>query len=659
LTESKIRKSDLARLGTLSFAFMLALSALSAVVVHAAPAYAASPSNFAFTNYELGRSNYIPFPSPPDTCPNGGPDCWNWNAEPNIASAPDGSIYASSENAAFDHLNNPNEGCNVVGQNAYTCGGTGAWKSTDYGAHFTSLTSPNTQYVNGSSYTLWGGDTQIAVAPQKNANGFYNVYVVSLEAAGSGLIGVGESTSQDGGATWTNNPLAVQFTNPISAPGVQDRPWVAAYGSNEVCIESHTGAVVPGIFCSFDAGLTFTRTSTGFDAAHSWLTAETSIPGAIRIDPNSGIMYLPFSGLASAAEATDPVEAACGSTTGIACPYGLHAVYVAVSTDGGLTFTDYPVYVNPNVQVSYGTQFLASAIDQAGNVYEVYSDGVNLFYSFSTDHGQTWSGPYQVNQAPSSWAIEPWIAAGAPGKIDVVWYGSSNCGSGITDVNTCQSSATWNVYFAQNLDALSNPTGFNQVEVTGTIHEGPVCTNGSGCQSYRGLFDDFGITANPITGLATIVYDNDMYTPSNADNLPNPDCTAQYTGPTDPNQQLCVHTDIAHQTKGPGLFTKHTLAIEKQSLTQDGNPTLVDYALTAQNTGDAAISSLSVSIAGVPAPLTLNSALPLQPGSTTSGTSAVSSLPFVLGDAYPVVVTAIFNDGVSVTNSTSVLYTLP
>lgn len=150
-------------------------------------------------------------------------------------------------------------------------------------------------------------------------------------------------------------------------------------------------------------------------------------------------------------------------------------------------------------------------------------------------------------------------------------------------------------------------------------------------------------------------------TPSNSLNLPDPDCTAQYTGPTDPNQQICVHTDIAHQTKGPGLFTKHTFVIQKQSLQQDSNPTLADYGLTGQNTGDLGVTSLSVSVAGVSVPLTLSPALPLQPGSTISGTSVLSlqSIPLVVGTAYPVAVTATFADGTSVTNSTSVVYSLP
>ncbi len=641
------------KLGATSAILLLSLSFIGALAF-AVPAAGASPK-FAFTNYEVSRSADSSYAGV--SCPNGGTNCWNFNGEPSIATAPDGSIYVSSENTAFNHpseCQDPTGG--TIAQNLYICGGTGAWKSTDGGAHFSSLTSPNTNHDTGYATTLWGGDTSTTTATAKNANGFYNVYVVSLEAAVSGLIGDGLATSQDGGATWSNNPAAVQFPNPIAAPGVQDRPWVAAYGAEQVCISSHDGAVTPGIYCSFDGGLTFPQITSGFDAAHEWLTAETSIPGALKIDPNSGTMYLPFSGLASEAEATNPVEVACGNG-GIVCPYSLHAVYMAVSTDGGLTFTDYPVYANPNNQTSYGTQFLQAAVDQAGNVYIVYSDGVNLFYSFSTTHGTTWNGPYPVNQSPSNWAVEPWITAGAAGKVDIVWYGSSNCGTGVTVVDNCLQSATWSVYMAQNLNVLANPTGFTQVAVTGTIHEGPVCTGGSGCQSYRGLFDDFGVTTSPTTGLATIVYDNDMYTPNNPQNLPNPDCTSQYVSSTDPAQQDCVHTVIAHQTSGPGLLPKHSFKIKGQALTQQ-SPTSASYGLTLQNTGDLAISSISVIVAGVVVPMSWNSTLPLQSGSTISGTSVVSvqGLALVLGTAYPAVITATFSDGTSASQASTVTY---
>src|SRR4029077_14872549 len=152
--------------------------------------------------------------------------------------------------------------------------------------------------------------------------------------------------------------------------------------ASEVCVESHTGAAYPGVFCSFDAGLTFTQSASGFDAGHSWLTLETSIPGALHIDPNNGNIYVPFSGVGGPLEALNPVKIGCGSTTNIACRYITHPIYMPVSTNKGVSFTDHLVYNNTNVRTSYGEQFVAMTYDSAGNLYEIYSDGVN--YSTAT-----------------------------------------------------------------------------------------------------------------------------------------------------------------------------------------------------------------------------------------------------------------------------------
>jgi hypothetical protein len=68
------------------------------------------------------------------------------------------------------------------------CGGTLAWESTDGGAHFTTLPLPSSVYTgplpptctnqyNGSGLSPASGDTDTAVAPVRNNNGFYNIYV--------------------------------------------------------------------------------------------------------------------------------------------------------------------------------------------------------------------------------------------------------------------------------------------------------------------------------------------------------------------------------------------------------------------------------------------------------------------------------------------------
>jgi len=222
-------------------------------------------------------------------------------------------------------------------------------------------------------------------------------------------------------------------------------------------------------------------------------------------------------------------------------------VYVAVSTDGGKTFTDYPVYINPDQNVAYGHQFTNVTVDSAGNVYSVFSDNHNVYYAWSSDHGQTWSAPRQVNKNPSATAIMPWSVAGSAGKIDIVWYGTSYY-DGVNPPDGYPASASWYVYFAQSVNATSDRASFSQVAATPIIHYGGVCLSGIGCTGNRDLYDDFGVAVSPLTGLASIVYSDDQYR-NDANNAPADGCT-----PARSNTGRCDHTAIATQTSGKGIL---------------------------------------------------------------------------------------------------------
>jgi len=91
------------------------------------------------------------------------------------------------------------------------------------------------------------------------------------------------------------------------------------------------------------------------------------------------VIYQSYSAITTAA------ETACAPQLGViagTCNY--HGVYIAVSTDGGATFTDYPVYINPDPTVGYGHQFVNVSVDSAGNVYSVYTDDHHAYYSRKT-----------------------------------------------------------------------------------------------------------------------------------------------------------------------------------------------------------------------------------------------------------------------------------
>ena len=143
----------------------LVLALVFALAASAAPT--AKTGNF--VNYSLAETTGT-------TCP-GDTACSNIASEPAIRADGAGRFFGSSENGLG--------------------GGTVAFRSTDNGLRYTTLVSPNgVSQTNDTGFAPGGGDTDLAVAPDKNAAGFYNVYVSSLS-----LANVDVSTSTDGGVT--------------------------------------------------------------------------------------------------------------------------------------------------------------------------------------------------------------------------------------------------------------------------------------------------------------------------------------------------------------------------------------------------------------------------------------------------------------------------
>ena len=472
------------------------VAALAALVFVVAAAASTKVGNF--TNFSLAATTGV-------TCP-GGSDCTNVAAEPAIRSDGAGRFFASSENSLG--------------------AGTLAFRSFDNGLHYRTLQSPDAgASANTTGFEPGGGDTDLAIAPDKNVSGYYNVYVASLS-----LANIDVSTSTDGGTTWRLNPV----TTPETA---DDREWIAADANNKVCISYHDGPQGITVGCSYDAGLTFTQYASALDPDHAFQISENGI-GNLAIDPTSHVIYQTYSAITTAA------ETACAPQLGVSagtCDY--HGVYMAVSFDGGKTFTDYPVYVNPDPTVGYGHQFVNVSVDKAGNVYSVFTDNHHVYYAFSTDHGISWSAPHLITTTTGT-QIFPWSSAVGAGKLDVVYYQTSHY-DGTTTPDNYPDSATWTVGFAQNTTALTRPTAWTRQTASPIVHKGGVCESGVTCTGNRDLFDDFGVAASPTTGLASIIYSDDQFDPKG----PNPSgCDASQN-----NTSTCDHTAIATQTAGASI----------------------------------------------------------------------------------------------------------
>jgi hypothetical protein len=143
-------------------------------------------------------------------------------------------------------------------------------------------------------------------------------------------------------------------------------------------------------------------------------------------------------------------------------------IYIRKSTDGGQTFPAWgggdhfvitinlpPFYVSnalgtPNTKTK-GAPILAASPADANNLYLVYAadpnngsgDEADIFFIRSTNKGQSWSSPIQVNDDGTiTDQVLPWMAVKADGTIDVVWYDRRN------DVNDVK----WDVYIAKSTD---------------------------------------------------------------------------------------------------------------------------------------------------------------------------------------------------------------
>ncbi len=347
-------------------------------------------------------------------------------------------------------------------------GGVDVWKSYDGGKTFTYLGQPDgTQALATTGATtgtgLGGGDEDLAVGTSGN------VYMNSLW-----LGSTTQASSFNGGNTWAVNPLS-------SDVPANDRQWIASYGSNTLFLTyKQLGALLNGtvsilVVKSTDGGLTFpqiTQVTTPVSGV------QPGDQGNIAVDPNNGNVYIVFFDQTST------------------------QVWIARSTDGGVTFDLKLVYQGP-ADTSLAHVFPVVAVDDGSNLHVVFSDGVNTYLTASQDMGATWSHVVRVNNGASTrTAIQPWVVAGDAGKVDITWLGSSS-------TNFMDSSAQWQVFIAQSQNDLASVPTFAQNAVTGVVHVGPVCVNGLGCASSTRTLAEYWAPDAYLDGNALVVYPDD------------------------------------------------------------------------------------------------------------------------------------------------------
>ena len=371
-------------------------------------------------------------------------------------------------------------------------GGTELWRGIGATGGATA-NACNLQYegqpngVNG--FGASGGDTDLAIAPVAGSNGNYLLYVASLN-----LGSVAVATSTDNGATWTNVPVQGGL------PG-DDREWIAAYGAQTSLLTFHDIATNDiDVLRSDSGGAPYAQISQAIP--ESDYKASFNEIGNIVIDHQNTTGTVPNSSGTTPFWAYQsfvaPSQAPGGALISTANP-PYNEAFVAVSDDGGYTWTDRPVPCSANLGQAGNNglnhEFPNVSVAPDGTLWMTWSDDVNVYSATSADHGSTWSCSGPVSSATSSGQnVMPWIVATSAGE-DLVWYGASAPAS--------STNQAWYVYFAQNTGS-----GWSAPEALVEVHTGQVCEGGAGCTTGRQLFDDFGVDTDP-SGWAHISYSQD------------------------------------------------------------------------------------------------------------------------------------------------------
>src|SRR5437870_5343611 len=214
----------------------------------------------------------------------------------------------------------------------------------------------------------------------------------------------GDLIATDLNVTWASVQISTDHGKTFDA-GTQtapedDRPWLTAAGQNVYVAYHDFVAEAPVVCTSHDGGHTFVTCIQAFGADPSVTNcAENTIPArALSIDPTNLSVKFPHSSSPAAENRPHP-------------PYGpVPGLHPAQSTDGGLTWTTHRVFVadtSNGKAPNYANIFGTLAIDSAGNYYTLFAgtaddsnadtNPYHVYLVTSTDHGQTWGTPVQVD----------------------------------------------------------------------------------------------------------------------------------------------------------------------------------------------------------------------------------------------------------------------
>ncbi|MDQ3953634.1 MAG: glycoside hydrolase, partial [Actinomycetota bacterium] len=283
------------------------------------------------------------------------------------------------------------------------------------------------------------------------------------------------SFTDDGGETWTTT---------LGGCGLQDHQNLFTAPP----VLSPT-TVYPNVVyaCSTQAGATIYSVAT---------QCEKSLDGGITFAPTGSPPYVterrPENDLGVDGYCHGAIGHGYGGPDGtIYVPKGLCGQpWLAISRDEGATWTRVQVADNGMPLGPHGVyEHEASvAADAKGNVYYFWIARNRLPYlAVSRDGGESWSKPLMVGPPGLEEAALPSLALGGPGKVAVVYMGSTNSpGKPFHESDDCKpdpvycfsqlfflgpedperyEKVTWNAYMTVTADALDRTPAFQSVSI--------------------------------------------------------------------------------------------------------------------------------------------------------------------------------------------------
>jgi hypothetical protein len=391
------------------------------------------------------------------------------------------------------------------------------WYSDDDGKTWVVASGPGGV---GSPTIVGGGDSDVAT-------GF------GPEVFGTGLTlaNITLAASCDRGQTFTANPVSNVGT-------VEDRQWIDSYedrakpalgpdfvldygGVAERRMWFHQvvspQCAPPVASARIDVSGQECVEAIFDDDCYQW-------PGNLAVDENTGDVYVTHNTFGRGNGLLDDVI----------------VTRVAGGAARPVPQADVQAYVAANDRPDTFDSFTVAAVDRGGNVYVVWTERhpetqtTGTYLAVSKDRAQTWGPPIRVSRGPNTTTF-PWIVAGDPGKVDIVYYGTSDKGPSPEEV---PATSKWRVWMAQSLNALDPRPSFRESPATGFMHQGAICTSGTGCApGTRDLLDLFQVDVDA-QGLANIAYTDNLNTPPAG---------------SDPHQEWVT---FVQQKGGKGLFEK-------------------------------------------------------------------------------------------------------